>query len=339
MTHGDIQPGKLAFLGKIWDPNLIPPMALPFLVMAFGLPVWVPAIVVAGFLVGRILDRTRDDGPKLAQGIKEHAWEGSWEWIITWVYAIFRKIFGQRHGSLRCVAASVTMTITSLIIFGLAYAVSVGDPFDISDGKSWSARLVIFSSWVAIALVVDFANLFKIRVLFDVLTARAAGLFFLTIALALVDLVTCFFLFFAIAALATLTPLILWWTFGTPDLSQSLVNLKANYGIDFIDPSFPVFLKSLWFYLRDTLDLRTPFVNFKISNPGAPFLYSLLLPSAWILTLVLALLATRMRVIANWYLRFLAGFTRLESAPYTSVGTNFGILFAAGSYVWWRLAA
>jgi hypothetical protein len=224
--------------------------------------------------------------------------------------ALFERVFGTRHFSLRCVSASVLFSIAGvagaygfLILNNPAYLRFAQEP-------RFAAS---FGAWATWSLVPDYLNLLKTRVALNIITARQIKRTSVLIGILFADL----FFGYVIFSL-TFWPIFM---FGMDVEEYGLITaLQMRY--------YHFLLSGLWYDVLQSVRWvwsgLFSAMNLVLFLPG-------MVPSIWLWLYVAATLIVRLALRSSSWLRFLLYLFDIDKHPIRSVGIVAAML-VSGAY-------
>jgi hypothetical protein len=199
--------------------------------------------------------------------------------------ALFRRLFGVRHFSLRCLIASVLFSIAVLVgLFVIAALHYLKTYFSLArDLWEKPAELWMFGVWVTWSVVPDYFNLLKTRKVLDILTARRIKRTSISIAILFAD----FVLGYVVFALTFFPVLVVGGLIGIAaaqtGLAGALESIPSIVNDVLANPSTYIALDTL-----NPFSTETP-----LSGELSPFFWASMVPSIWLWLYVAATLIVR----------------------------------------------
>jgi hypothetical protein len=280
-----------------------------------GLPASIAVVFTA--IVGAFTWLEKESSPQARQRITAYLRDADWTAIASHVpnafSHLFVSLFGERHLSRRCLRNSVRISIAAMVILltlGALFSRDSAYPAAIATMKSQYAQtpgLAVIALVIAFAtsLAIDYANLFKSRVLIRSPRMNSVGVFTLVL-FVLVDI---------------FLTLIIWTTLAT-GLSVVIAALLAiAHAFAFHHPvDWTMEIVPLWSNL--TAEVIRAFVQGPFHSPGAALLYASIVPSAWF---VLYILSMRFAPAVK-YMKLPLWLFNIEEHPLRSLGIVAGTI-------------
>jgi hypothetical protein len=219
--------------------------------------------------------------------------------------ALFERVFGARHFSLRCVITSVLFSaVTTTGMFAIFFLIDPKAFLSLAD-LVWEydpQLLVAVGAWIIWSLVPDYFNLLKTRAILGLATARQINRASILIAIVFAD----FVVGYAIFSL-TFGPILLPFLRDNPLWLEMLFFWPPPFFITFLFP---------------------PIITF--SSVTAPLFWAGMVPSIWLWLYVAATLIVRLAIRSAPLLRFLTYLLDIDQHPIRSVGIVAATLVSGG---------
>jgi hypothetical protein len=230
------------------------------------------------------------------------------------IHELFKRVFGESHFSLKCFYRSVIFTLGSLftlLMLGFIgnYAYFKTMPFELTYSPSFQ---VIFMGWLMLSVAVDYANLYKTRVLIRLVEwARLPVLSF--IPLIILDLLLSLFVFML--------------------LYGCVFSLSAAHSMC-IKAHCTVWEELRWsislFHFMSSIDQIVVRLHMiyggPTSNEIAVFFWSGLLPTLWLALYITSIAIARILIRFVPAIRFTTYFFDVETRPIQIIGFVFAAL-------------